>query len=240
MTAEQFSRTELVLGEDAMEILKNARVAVFGIGGVGGYVTEALARSGVGALDLTDKDRVCLSNLNRQIIATHKSIGKYKTEVMRERILDINPEAEVRTHECFYLPETKGEFDFSSYSYVVDAVDTVTAKLSLAEEAKAAGVPMISSMGAGNKLNPFLFETADIYETSVCPLARVMRRELRKRGIDHLKVVYSKEAPLRPLREADGPGSTAFVPSVAGLLIASEVIRDLTESAVRRAREGQE
>ena len=240
MTAEQFSRTELLLGEEAMEILKNARVAVFGIGGVGGYVTEALARSGVGALDLTDKDRVCLSNLNRQIIATHKSIGKYKTEVMRERILDINPEAEVRTHECFYLPETKGEFDFSSYSYVVDAVDTVTAKLSLAEEAKAAGVPMISSMGAGNKLNPFLPETADIYETSVCPLARVMRRELRKRGIDHLKVVYSKEAPLRPLREADGPGSTAFVPSVAGLLIASEVIRDLTESAVRRAREGQE
>ena len=226
MTAEQFSRTELLLGEEAMEILKNARVAVFGIGGVGGYVTEALARSGVGALDLTDKDRVCLSNLNRQIIATHKSIGKYKTEVMRERILDINPEAEVRTHECFYLPETKGEFDFSSYSYVVDAV--------------AAGVPIISSMGAGNKLNPFLFETADIYETSVCPLARVMRRELRKRGIDHLKVVYSKEAPLRPLREADGPGSTAFVPSVAGLLIASEVIRDLTESAVRRAREGQE
>ncbi len=240
MTAEQFSRTELLLGEEAMEILKNARVAVFGIGGVGGYVTEALARSGVGALDLTDKDRVCLSNLNRQIIATHKSIGKYKTEVMRERILDINPEAEVRTHECFYLPETKGEFDFSSYSYVVDAVDTVTAKLSLAEEAKAAGVPIISSMGAGNKLNPFLFEAADIYETSVCPLARVMRRELRKRGIDHLKVVYSKEAPLRPLREADGPGSTAFVPSVAGLLIASEVIRDLTESAVRRAREGQE
>ena len=240
MTAEQFSRTGLLLGEEAMEILKNARVAVFGIGGVGGYVTEALARSGVGALDLTDKDRVCLSNLNRQIIATHKSIGKYKTEVMRERILDINPEAEVRTHECFYLPETKGEFDFSSYSYVVDAVDTVTAKLSLAEEAKAAGVPIISSMGAGNKLNPFLFETADIYETSVCPLARVMRRELRKRGIDHLKVVYSKEAPLRPLREADGPGSTAFVPSVAGLLIASEVIRDLTESAVRRAREGQE
>ena len=240
MTAEQFSRTELLLGEEAMEILKNARVAVFGIGGVGGYVVEALARSGVGALDLTDKDRVCLSNLNRQIIATHKSIGKYKTEVMRERILDINPEAEVRTHECFYLPETKGEFDFSSYSYVVDAVDTVTAKLSLAEEAKAAGVPIISSMGAGNKLNPFLFETADIYETSVCPLARVMRRELRKRGIDHLKVVYSKEAPLRPLREADGPGSTAFVPSVAGLLIASEVIRDLTESAVRRAREGQE
>ncbi len=240
MTAEQFLRTELLLGEEAMEILKNARVAVFGIGGVGGYVTEALARSGVGALDLTDKDRVCLSNLNRQIIATHKSIGKYKTEVMRERILDINPEAEVRTHECFYLPETKGEFDFSSYSYVVDAVDTVTAKLSLAEEAKAAGVPMISSMGAGNKLNPFLFEAADIYETSVCPLARVMRRELRKRGIDHLKVVYSKETPLRPLREADGPGSTAFVPSVAGLLIASEVIRDLTESAVRRAREGQE
>ena len=237
---EQFVRTALLLGERGVERLERARVAVFGIGGVGGYTVEALARSGVGHFLLVDSDRVALSNLNRQIIATHKSIGKYKTEVMRERILDINPEAEVRTHECFYLPETKGEFDFSSYSYVVDAVDTVTAKLSLAEEAKAAGVPMISSMGAGNKLNPFLFETADIYETSVCPLARVMRRELRKRGIDHLKVVYSKEAPLRPLREADGPGSTAFVPSVAGLLIASEVIRDLTESAVRRAREGQE
>ena len=240
MEAEQFSRTELLLGEEAMEILKDARVAVFGIGGVGGYVVEALARSGVGALDLIDKDRVCLSNLNRQIIATRQSIGRYKTEVMRERILDINPEAEVRIHNCFYLPETKEEFDFSAYSYVVDAVDTVTAKLSLVEEAAEAGVPIISSMGAGNKLNPFLFEAADIYETSVCPLARVMRRELRKRGIDHLKVVYSREEPLKPLKEADGPGSTAFVPSVAGLLIASEVIRDLTESAVRRARMGKE
>lgn len=228
MTSEQFSRTELLLGGEAMEILKKARVAVFGIGGVGGYVVEALARSGVGAFDLIDKDTVCLSNLNRQIIATHKSIGRYKTEVMRERILDINPEVQVETHECFYLPETKDQFDFSAYSYVVDAVDTVTAKLSLVEEAEKAGVPIISSMGAGNKLNPFLFEAADIYETSVCPLARVMRRELRKRGIDHLKVVYSKEAPLRPLEESDAPGSTAFVPSVAGLLIASEVIRDLT------------
>ncbi len=237
MTAEQFSRTELLLGEEAMEILKNARVAVFGIGGVGGYVAEALARSGVGALDLIDRDKVCLSNLNRQIIALHSSIGRYKTEVMRERILDINPKIRVEAHNSFYLPETKEAFDFSSYSYVVDAVDTVAAKLSLAEEAQKAGVPIISSMGAGNKLNPFLFETADIYETSVCPLARVMRRELRKRGIDHLKVVYSKEPPLPPLKEADGPGSTAFVPSVAGLLIASEVIRDLTENAVRRARE---
>ena len=240
MTADQFSRTELPLGREAMELLKGARVAVFGIGGVGGYVAEALARSGVGSLDLIDRDKVCLSNLNRQIIALHSSIGRYKTEVMRERILDINPEARVETHNCFYLPETKDEFDFSSYSYVVDAVDTVTAKLSLAEEAQKAGTPIISSMGAGNKLNPFLFETADIYETSVCPLARVMRRELRKRGIEHLKVVYSKEVPLRPLEETDAPGSTAFVPSVAGLLIASEVIRDLTEDAVRRAREAEE
>ena len=240
MTAEQFSRTELLLGEEAMEILKNARVAVFGIGGVGGYVTEALARSGVGAFDLTDKDRVCLSNLNRQIIATHKSIGKYKTEVMRERILDINPEAEVRTHECFYLPETKGEFDFSSYSYVVDAVDTVTAKLSLAEEAKAAGVPIISAMGAGNKLDPTAFEVADLYETSICPLARAMRALCRKRGIQSLKVVYSKEEPCTGIVESAGeldtartgstrrsPGSNAFVPSVAGLILAGEVVRDL-------------
>ena len=191
---ETFARTELLIGEDGLKKLRKARVAVFGIGGVGGYVAEALARSGVGSLDLIDRDKVCLSNLNRQIIALHSSIGRYKTEVMRERILDINPEARVEAHNCFYLPETKDEFDFSSYSYVVDAVDTVTAKLSLAEQAQKAGTPIISSMGAGNKLNPFLFETADIYETSVCPLARVMRRELRKRGIEHLKVVYSKEA----------------------------------------------
>ena len=239
MAEEQFSRTELLLGSEAMEILKKSRVAVFGIGGVGGYVVEALARSGVGTLILTDKDRVCLSNLNRQIIATHQTIGRYKTEVMRERILDINPEATVVTHECFYLPETKDEFDFPSYSYVVDAVDTVTAKLSLVEEAGKAGVPVISSMGAGNKLKPFLFETADIYETSVCPLARVMRRELRKRGIERLKVVYSKEIRLKPLEETGAPGSTAFVPSVAGLLIAAEVIRDLTGNAVDRARSEQ-
>ena len=233
MTAEQFSRTELLLGREAMELLKGARVAVFGIGGVGGYVVEALARSGVGSLDLIDRDKVCLSNLNRQIIALHSSIGRYKTEVMRERILDINPEAKVYTHECFFLPDTKEQFDFSEYTYVVDAVDTVTAKLLLAELSKEAGVPIISSMGAGNKLNPFLFETADIYETSVCPLARVMRRELKKRGIEHLKVVYSKEKPIRPLEETSAPGSTAFVPSVAGLLIASEVIRDLTKDAGR-------
>lgn len=236
----QFSRTELLLGKEAMEKLKNAKVAVFGIGGVGGYVCEALVRSGVGAFDLIDDDKVCLTNLNRQIIATRKTVGKYKTDVMKDRILEINPDARVEVHKCFFLPENADEFPFEEYDYIVDAVDTVTAKISLVMKAQEMNVPIISSMGAGNKLNPFLFEAADIYETSVCPLARVMRRELRKRGIDHLKVVYSKEAPLRPLREADGPGSTAFVPSVAGLLIASEVIRDLTESAVRRAREGQE
>ena len=236
----QFSRTELLLGKEAMDKLKNSRVAVFGIGGVGGYVCEALVRSGIGAFDLIDDDKVCLTNLNRQIIATRKTVGKYKVDVMKERMLEINPDVNVRIHKCFFLPENADEFPFDEYDYVVDAVDTVTAKIELVMKSQAMNVPIISSMGAGNKLNPFLFEAADIYETSVCPLARVMRRELRKRGIDHLKVVYSKEAPLRPLREADGPGSTAFVPSVAGLLIASEVIRDLTESAVRRAREGQE
>lgn len=175
----QFSRTELLLGKEAMEILEHSRVAVFGIGGVGGYVVEALARSGVGAFDLIDDDKVCLTNLNRQIIATRKTVGKYKAEVMKERILEINPKAEVNTHLCFFLPENKDEFDFSRYTYVVDAIDTVTAKISLVEECEKAGVPLISSMGAGNKLNPFLFEVADIYKTSVCPLARVMRRELK-------------------------------------------------------------
>ena len=244
----QFSRTELLLGREAMEILKAARVAVFGVGGVGGYVVEALARSGVGAFDLIDNDRVSLTNLNRQIIATHKTMGRLKTEVMRERILEINPEAQVLTYPCFFLPETKEQFDFSVYSYVVDAVDTVTAKIALAEAAWEAKVPIISSMGAGNKLNPFLFETADIYETSVCPLARVMRRELKKRGIPGLKVVYSKEKAVRPMKEPESsqavgrrdiPGSTAFVPSVAGLLIAREAVMDLTEDAVKRAREQQ-
>ena len=223
----RFSRTEALLGEKAMERLKKARVAVFGIGGVGGHVVEALVRSGVGAVDIVDSDKVCLSNLNRQIIATESSIGKYKVDVMKERILDINPEAVVNVHKCFYLPETKDEFDFSQYSYVVDAVDTVTAKIQLVMEAAEAGVPIISSMGAGNKLDPTAFQVADIYKTSVCPLAKVMRRELKKRGIKKLKVVYSREQPV--VKNAV-PASVAFVPSVAGLIIAGEVIKDLAKA----------
>ncbi len=247
----QFSRTELLFGKEAMERLEQARVAVFGIGGVGGYTVEALVRSGVGAIDLVDDDKVCLTNLNRQIIAARSTVGKYKVDVMRDRILDINPKCQVEVHKCFYLPETKDEFDFSQYSYVVDAVDTVTAKLQLVMEAQEHGVPIISSMGAGNKLNPALFEVADIYNTSVCPLAKVMRRELKKRCVKKLKVVYSKEPPIRPIEDMaiscrtncicppdtqhkcterrDIPGSTAFVPSVAGLIIASEVIQDLAK-----------
>ena len=246
----QFSRTELLLGKEAMEKLKNAKVAVFGIGGVGGYVCEALVRSGVGAFDLIDDDKVCLTNINRQIIATRKTVGKYKTDVMKDRILEINPDARVEVHKCFFLPENADEFDFSSYSYVVDAVDTVTAKLELVVRAKEAGVPVISSMGAGNKLDPSAFEVADIYKTKVCPLAKVMRRELKKRGVKKLKVVYSEEQPIRPIEDMaiscrshcicppgakhkcterrDIPGSVAFVPSVAGLIIAGEVIKDLT------------
>lgn len=223
----RFSRTEALLGEQAMEKLKKARVAVFGIGGVGGHVVEALVRSGVGAVDIVDSDKVCLSNLNRQIIATESSIGKYKVDVMKERILDINPEAVVNVHKCFYLPETKDEFDFSQYSYVVDAVDTVTAKIQLVMEAAEAGVPIISSMGAGNKLDPTAFQVADIYKTSVCPLAKVMRRELKKRGIKKLKVVYSREQPV--VKNAV-PASVAFVPSVVGLIIAGEVIKDLAKA----------
>lgn len=223
----RFSRTEALLGEKAMERLKKARVAVFGIGGVGGHVVEALVRSGVGAVDIVDSDKVCLSNLNRQIIATESSIGKYKVDVMKERILDINPEAVVNVHKCFYLPETKDEFDFSQYSYVVDAVDTVTAKIQLVMEAEEAGVPIISSMGAGNKLDPTAFQVADIYKTSVCPLAKVMRRELKKRGIKKLKVVYSREQPV--VKNAV-PASVAFVPSVVGLIIAGEVIKDLAKA----------
>ena len=223
----RFSRTEALLGEQAMEKLKKARVAVFGIGGVGGHVVEALVRSGVGAVDIVDSDKVCLSNLNRQIIATESSIGKYKVDVMKERILDINPETVVNVHKCFYLPETKDEFDFSQYSYVVDAVDTVTAKIQLVMEAAEAGVPIISSMGAGNKLDPTAFQVADIYKTSVCPLAKVMRRELKKRGIKKLKVVYSREQPV--VKNAV-PASVAFVPSVVGLIIAGEVIKDLVKA----------
>lgn len=235
---KQFIRTEFLIGREAMEKLSRARVAVFGIGGVGGHVAEALARSGIGALDLIDHDTVSVSNINRQIIALHSTVGKPKTEVMAERIRDINPDCRVRSHACFYLPETKEQFDFSQYSYVVDAVDTVTAKLQIVEEAKAKGVRVISSMGAGNKLDPTRFEIEDIYKTSVCPLAKVMRRDLKKRGIRSLKVVYSKEQPQTPLTEyTDGaesepkrravPGSMAFVPSVAGLILASEVIKDL-------------
>lgn len=238
---EEFSRTGLLLGSEALEKLAQSRVAVFGIGGVGGYVVEALVRSGIGAVDLIDNDTVCLSNLNRQIIATRKTVGQYKTDVMKERIMDINPECKVEIHRCFYLPETKDEFDFLQYSYVVDAVDTVTAKIQLVVQAEEAGVPIISSMGAGNKLNPADFEITDIYKTSVCPLAKVMRRELKKRNVKHLKVVYSKEEPITPTGNAETeqtgadvaskrrstPGSVAFVPSVVGLLIASEVVKDL-------------
>lgn len=232
----QFARTEILLGREAIEKLQQARVAVFGVGGVGGYVVEALARSGVGAFDLIDNDTVCETNLNRQIIATWDSIGKAKVDVMKERILSINPDAVVNVRNCFFLPENAKEFDFSQYSYVVDAVDTVTAKIALVMEAQAAGVPIMSSMGAGNKLNPTAFEVADIYKTSVCPLAKVMRRELKKRGVKKLKVVYSKEIAMTPAESEEEntssrraiPGSTAFVPSVAGLIIASEVVKDLT------------
>ena len=245
----QFSRTELLLGKEAMEKLKNAKVAVFGIGGVGGYVCEALVRSGVGAFDLIDDDKVCLTNLNRQIIATRKTVGKYKTDVMKDRILEINPDARVEVHKCFFLPENADEFPFDEYDYIVDAVDTVTAKISLVMKAQEMNVPIISSMGAGNKLDASQFRVADIYKTKVCPLAKVMRRELKKRGIKKLKVVYSEEQPTRPIEDMaiscrtncicppgaahkcterrDIPGSVAFVPSVAGLIIAGEVVKDL-------------
>ena len=228
----QFSRTELLLGKEGVEKLKNARVAVFGVGGVGGYVVEALARSGVGALDLIDKDVVSESNINRQIIALHSTVGQLKTEAAANRARDINPHIVVRTHNVFYLPENAQEFDFSQYDYVVDAIDTVSGKIALIEQAKCSNTPVISSMGAGNKLDPTAFEVADITKTSVCPLARVMRRELKKRGIEHVKVVYSKEEPLpsNVTDEESGksvPGSIAFVPSVVGLIIAGEVIKDL-------------
>ena len=241
---EQFERTRLLFGREAMEKLAASRVAVFGIGGVGGYVVEALARCGVGAIVLIDNDKVALSNLNRQIIATMDSVGREKTQVMKERILSINPDCKVEVHNCFYLSETRDSFDFSAYDYVVDAVDTVTAKIDLVLSAQEAGTPIISSMGTGNKLNPAMFEVADIYKTSVDPLARVMRRELKKRGVKKLKVVYSREEPvktgemerLEEIREAEAPkrrsvpASNAFVPPSAGLLIASEVVRDLTGS----------
>ncbi len=235
---DQLERTRLLVGEEALDRLARARVAVFGVGGVGGYVCEALARSGVGALDLTDSDRVSISNLNRQIIALRSTIGRLKTEVMQERIRDIDPAIRVTVRNCFFLPENADTFPFEEYDYVVDAVDTVTAKIELILRAQAAGVPVISAMGAGNKLDPAAFRVADIYETDVCPLARVMRRELKKRGVRSLKVVYSREQPRTPLpTETSGeektparrstPGSIAFVPSAAGLVLAGEVIRDL-------------
>ena len=248
----QFTRTQRLLGRSSMEILAGSRIAVFGIGGVGGYVVEALARSGVGALDLIDPDKVALSNLNRQIIALRSTIGRYKTDVMRERILDINPDVTVRTYQCFYLPEEADRFDFASYDYVVDAVDTVTAKIDIILQSQRAGVPVISSMGAGNKLDPTAFVVSDIYETDVDPLARVMRRELRKRGVQKLKVVYSREKALTPFPDhskeegsviaakREVPGSTAFVPSAAGLIIASRIVRDLTEVSMCRERTRQE
>ena len=246
----QFSRTQLLLGEDSKERLKNARIAVFGVGGVGGYVCEALVRSGVGAFDLIDDDKVCLTNLNRQIIATRKTVGQYKAEVMRDRMLEINPDVDVQIHKCFFLPENADEFPFSEYDYVVDAVDTVTAKIELVMKCQKEGTPIISSMGAGNKLEASAFRVADIYKTKMCPLAKVMRRELKKRGVKKLKVVYSEEKPTRPIEDMsiscrtncicppgakhkcterrDIPGSVAFVPSVAGLIIAGEVVKDLT------------
>ena len=235
---EQFSRTELLLGRQGMERLKAARVAVFGIGGVGGHVVEALARSGIGAIDLIDHDRVSLSNINRQIIATHQTLDQLKVDAAKERILSINPECRVTTHSTFFLLDTAEEFDFTQYDYVVDAIDTVTAKLLLAEKTYAAGTPLISSMGTGNKLDPTAFEVTDINKTTFCPLARIMRKELKKRGIPHLKVVYSQEPAMTPGADSDEPvelagrkpvpGSTAFVPAVAGLILAGEVIKDLT------------
>ncbi len=247
--SDQFSRTRLIYGDAALAHLASCRVAVFGVGGVGGYVVEALSRSGIGALDLIDDDRVCLSNINRQILATMKTLGRYKVDVAEERVKDINPGCRVRTYKTFYLPDTQDQFDFHDYDYVADAIDTVTGKLTIIENAKGAGVPVISSMGAGNKTDPAAFEVADLYETSICPLAKIMRKECRKRGIDSLKVVYSKETPIRPIaekqedcgerpgyrEESEGahpkrratPGSAAFVPSVAGLIMAGEIVNDL-------------
>ncbi|MDE5908978.1 MAG: tRNA threonylcarbamoyladenosine dehydratase [Lachnospiraceae bacterium] len=252
--SEQFSRTEMLFGREAMDKLENARVAVFGIGGVGGHALEALVRSGVGTIDIIDNDKVCLSNLNRQLIATHKTVGQYKVDAAKQRMEEINPDVVIHKHRTFFLPETADQFDFAQYDYIVDAIDTVTGKLELAARADRAGVPIISSMGAGNKVDPTAFEVADIYETSVCPLAKVMRRELKKRGIGKLKVVYSREPALTPIesddwdieaREKDEsgqmlsdreqkrhrltPGSNAFVPSVAGLIMAGEVIKGLIE-----------
>lgn len=247
---DQFSRTELIFGKENMEKLSRARVAIFGIGGVGGFTAEALARSGVGTLDLIDDDKVCLTNINRQIFATRKTVGRLKVDVAKERLLEINPDMTINTYKTFYMPETAAQFDFTQYDYVVDAIDTVTGKIELVMNADKCSVPIICSMGAGNKVDPTQFEVADIYSTSVCPLARVMRYELKKRGIRKLKVVYSKEKPIPPSEDKaisckqhcicppgtarkctqrnQVPGSNAFVPSVVGLIIAGEVIKDIT------------
>ena len=248
---DQFSRTQLLLGEESMKKLSDMRVAVFGIGGVGGYVCEALVRTGIGHFDLIDDDKVCLTNLNRQIIATRKTVGLYKADVMKERMLEINPNVEVNVYKCFFLPENADEFPFADYDYVIDAVDTVTAKVELVMKCKEMNVPIISSMGAGNKLDASAFKVADIYKTKMCPLAKVMRHEMKKRGVKKLKVVYSEEKPTRPIEDMsiscrthcicppgaqhkcterrDIPGSVAFVPSDAGMIIAGEVIKDLTK-----------
>lgn len=234
--ANQFSRTQLIFGEEAMQKLSESRVAVFGIGGVGGHAAEALVRSGIGAIDIIDNDTVSETNINRQIVALRSTVGRYKVDVAKERIADINPDCRVNAYRIFYTPETASEFDFTQYDYVVDAIDTVTGKIELIMNAQKCGTPVISSMGAGNKINPEMFEVADIYQTSVCPLARVMRNELKKRGVKKLKVVYSKEKAMVPVCQSDEknefrrtlPGSTAFTPSVAGLIIAGEIIKDLT------------
>lgn len=235
--SEQFSRTEILIGKERLEKLKNSHIAVFGVGGVGGYVVEALVRGGVGKLDLIDNDKVCLSNLNRQIIATHSTVGQYKVDVAKERALDINPDIDIKTYTTFYTPEAKDQFYFSKYDYIVDAIDTVVGKISLIEEAKKAGVPIICAMGAGNKMDPTKFEVTDISKTEVCPLAKAIRTELKKRKIKGVKVVYSKEQPIksglvdsktnRPI-----PGSNSFVPSVVGLIIAGEVIKDLIKTNI--------
>ena len=232
----EFSRLELLIGSEGLEKLKNARVAVFGVGGVGSYAVEALARSGIGAIDLIDDDKVSVSNINRQLIAVRSTVGRAKVEVTAERIADINPECRVRTYRTFYTPETAGEFDFAQYDYVIDAIDTVSGKIAIAVQGEKSGTPVISAMGAGNKLDPTAFEVTDIYKTSVCPLARVMRRELKKRGVKRLKVVYSREEAMTPLpsdeentahKKRQTPGSAAFVPSAAGLILAGEVVKDI-------------
>lgn len=248
---DQYARTELLFGLEAMEKLRASRIAVFGIGGVGGYAVEALARSGVGTLDLIDDDRICLTNLNRQILATRNTVGKYKVDIAEKRIHEIDPSICVNTYKCFYMPDTADQFDFSQYNYIIDAIDTVTGKLEIIKHAKVLNIPVISAMGAGNKLDPTAFHIADIYETKVCPLAKVMRYELRKLGIKSLKVVYSEEKPIRSIEDKeiscrshcicppgtvrkctvrrDIPGSNAFVPSVVGLIIAGEVVKDITK-----------